>query len=94
MTQVVLHHADHFSQKMSKMTITPGVAHFQFDLRKKVASKAERSSASRVKVLSRHRDFVTSNSPCLIDVEEAFPALVVSKVFPQVQALATQMTHF
>ena len=76
MTQVVLHHADHFSQKMSKMTIAPGVAHFQFDLRKKVASKAERSSASRVYVLSRHREFVTSKSPCLIDVEVEFPALV------------------
>ena len=78
MTQVVLHHADHFSQKMSKMTITPGVAHFQFDLRKKVASKGERSSASRVYVLSRHREFVTSKSPRLIDVEEEFPALVAT----------------
>ena len=73
------------------MTIAPGVAHFQFDLRKKVASKGERSSASRVYVLSRHREFVTSKSPCLIDVEEEFPALVGrnSKVFLEDWALAT-----
>ena len=82
--QLVLHHAEHSSQKKSRMTITLGVAHFQSDLRKNVAQQKERPSASRIKVLSRHREFVTSNNPCLIDVEEDFPALVVSKVFPQV----------
>ena len=56
-----------------------------------VAKKKEKSSSRCVKVRSRYREFVTSNNLCLIDIEEDFPALVVSKVFPQVWPLATSL---